>query len=160
MAGLAGSPGSANGTGSSARFSYPSGVAVDGAGNVYVADSGNNMIRKVTPAAVVTTLAGFAGRPGSADGTNTNARFDGPGALAADNSTNIYVSDVGNNTIRKMTPVGVNWVVTTAAGFVGSSGSADGTNSPARCLINLVMWRWTAQAISMSRTRATARSDN
>src|SRR6185369_17532047 len=69
-------PGSADGTGSVARFYYPTGVAVDSAGNVYVADHGNNTIRKVTPAGVVTTLAGLAGFAGSVDGTANDARFN------------------------------------------------------------------------------------
>jgi hypothetical protein len=131
LAGQAGSAGSANGTGSAARFNQPWGVAVDNAGNVYVGDSWNHTIRKVTPAGVVTTLAGSPGSPGSADGTNSNARFNGPNQLAVDSGTNIFVAD-GNNTIRRVTPVGSNWVVTTLAGRAGISGSVDGTNSAAR----------------------------
>jgi len=132
LAGQAGSSGGANGAGPAARFDQPWGVAVDSAGNVYVGDSWNHTIRKVTPAGVVTTLAGLAGIPGSADGTNTNARFNFPSQVAVDSATNIYVADGENHTIRKMTPVGTNWVVTTLAGRAGSSGSADGTNSNAR----------------------------
>ena len=129
LAGLAGSSGSANGTGSAARFYYPFGVAVDSAGNVYVADTGNNTIRKVTPAGVVTTLAGLAGSSGSADGTGSAARFNYPSGVAVDSAGNVYVADTGNNTIRKVTPAGV---VTTLAGLAGSPGSADGTGSAAR----------------------------
>jgi len=132
LAGQAGSFGSANGTGSAARFGYPTGVVVDGAGHVYVADTANNTIRRVTPAGVVTTLAGLAGNSGSTDGTNSNARFRFPTAVAVDGATNVYVTDAFNHTIRKMTPVGANWVVTTLAGLAGSSGSTDGTNSAAR----------------------------
>ena len=87
-------------------FFEPSGVAVDSAGNVYVADTGNNTIRKVTPAGVVTTLAGQPGGYGSSDGTGTNARFNYPYGVAVDSAGNIYVADSQNNTIRKMTPVG------------------------------------------------------
>jgi hypothetical protein len=72
LAGLAGSSGSADGTGSAARFYDPFGVAVDSAGNVYVADTDNNTIRTVTPSGVVTTLAGLAGSPGSTDGTGND----------------------------------------------------------------------------------------
>jgi sugar lactone lactonase YvrE len=139
LAGLPGNQGSADGTGSKARFFYPDGVAVDSSNNVYVADSFNNAIRKVTPAGVVTTLAGLAqfdtnGFPvgGSTDGTNGTARFDGPNGVAVDTNGNIYVADQGNSTIRKLTPVGTNWVVTTLAGLAGSAGSADGTGSVAR----------------------------
>jgi len=132
LAGLAGSSGSANGPGSTARFNEPYGLAVDIVGNVYVADTFNHTIRKMTPAGVVTTLAGSAGHSGNTDGTNASARFNGPNGLVVDSATNIYVADTFNHTIRKMTPVEANWVVTTVAGEAGSSGSADGKNSDAR----------------------------
>ena len=129
MAGLEGHRGSVDGTGGAAQFSYPNGLAVDGAGNVYVADSRNNTIRKITPAGVVNTLAGFAGSAGSADGTGSGARFYNPTDVAADNAGNVYVADTNNHTIRKITPAGE---VNTLAGLAGSSGSADGTGSAAR----------------------------
>ena len=133
IAGAAGAAGSADGTNRAARFDYPTGVALDSAGNLYVADE--YTIRKVTPAGpywVVTTLAGKAGSPGSADGTNSAARFNQPSFLGMDSAGDLYVSDWGNDTIRKVTPVGTNWVVTTVAGLAGSPGSADGTNRAAR----------------------------
>src|SRR6266576_1561903 len=71
-------PGSTDGTGSAARFNSPGGVAVDSAGNTYVADSSNSTIRKITPLGVVTTFAGLAGSTGSANGTGSVARFNGP----------------------------------------------------------------------------------
>ncbi len=129
LAGLAGSSGSADGTGSAARFYWPNGVAVDSAGNVFVADKWNDMIRKVTPAGVVTTLAGLAGSRGSADGTGSATRFNYPSGVAVDSAGNVYVADTVNSTIRKVTPAGL---VTTLAGLAGSSGSADGTGSAAR----------------------------
>src|SRR5262249_44254767 len=82
LAGTAGVSGSADGTGAAARFNVPTGVAADAAGNVYVADAFNDTIRKITPAGVVTTLAGTAGMSGSADGTGTAARFDSPESVA------------------------------------------------------------------------------
>ncbi len=129
LAGLAGSYDFADGTGSAARFYNPFGVAVDSAGNVYVADSRNHMIRKVTPGGVVTTLAGLAGSYGSADGPNSAARFSLPCSVAVDSAGNVYVADAYNHTIRKVTPAGI---VTTLAGLATSPGSADGTGSAAR----------------------------
>src|SRR6266446_2589763 len=129
FAGLATGRGSADGTGSAARFNESEGVAVDGAGNVYVADSNNDTIRKITPAGVVTTLAGRAGQVGSADGTGTNALFNYPTGVAVDGAGNVFVADQGNHTIRQITPAGV---VTTLAGSAGQSGSADGHGSNAR----------------------------
>ncbi len=119
---LAGSGGSgyADGDGASASFAYPSGVAVDASGNVYVADSGNNRIRKITSAGVVTTFAG-AGVRGSADGNGASARFNYPTGVAVDASGNVYVAEVGNHRIRKITSGGM---VTTLAGS-GDPGFAD-----------------------------------
>jgi hypothetical protein len=116
LAGTAGQQGSIDGTGAAARFAYPSGVAMDSAGNVYVADQYNDTIRKITPDGVVTTLAGLAGYTGSADGTGTAARFNHPSGVAVDGAGNVYVADTNNDTIRKVTPGGV---VTTLAGAVG-----------------------------------------
>lgn len=129
LAGLAGSWFATDGTGSAARFNGPSGVAVDPARNVYVADYYNQTIRKITPGGLVATLAGLAGYPGSADGTGSAARFYRPTGVAVDGSGNVYVTDSGNQTVRKVTPAGV---VTTLAGLAGSSGSTDGSGSGAR----------------------------
>jgi streptogramin lyase len=126
-----GGPGSADGTGSAARFNVPFGVSLDSATNIYVADSFNSTIRKVTPAGVVTTLAGLAGVPGSADGTNSAARFNEANGVAVDTNGNVYVADWGNHTIRKVTPVGTNWVVTTLAGKAGHPGLLNGTGTNA-----------------------------
>ena len=130
LAGSAGVPGSADGTGSNARFYFPESVAVDAAGNVYVADTSNHTIRKITPAGAVTTLAGSAGNPGSADGMGSLARFAYPVGVAVDAAGNIYVADAGNNTIRKITPAGD---VTTLAGSAAAGpGNNDGTGVAAR----------------------------
>jgi sugar lactone lactonase YvrE len=128
LAGVPGSAGSADGPGATARFASPSGIAVDGAGNLYVADTGNNTIRKVTPAGVVTTLAGVPGSAGSADGAGAQTRFRGPAGIAADSAGNVYVADSGNNTIRKISPDGM---VNTLAGTAGLRGSYDGTGAAA-----------------------------
>src|SRR5437762_204217 len=129
FAGLAGSTGSANGTGSAARFNGPVAVTIDNIGNIFVADTNNHTIRKITPARVVSTFAGLAGDDGSANGTGSTARFTFPSALAVDSANNIYVADTGNSTIRKITPARV---VSTFAGSAGSIGTADGTGSAAR----------------------------
>ena len=129
LAGLAGTSGSANGTGSAARFNFPAGLAVDIVGNVYVADQYNSTIRKITPGGVVRTLAGLASNPGSTDATGSAARFCNPNGVAVDNAGNLYVADSCNYTIRKITTVGM---VSTLAGMAGSSGSEDGAGNTAR----------------------------
>ena len=129
LAGQPGVPGYADGTGAAALFAYPTGITVGAGGNLYVADMNNEVIRQVTPAGVVTTVAGSHGTLGSADGTGTAASFANPAAIVSDSSGNLYVTDSNNLTIRKITP---GYVVTTLAGSVGISGSQDGTGTAAR----------------------------
>jgi sugar lactone lactonase YvrE len=131
---FAGSPltnGFADGTGAGARFHHPSGVSIDAAGNLYVADTDNDTIRKITTGGAVTTLAGAPGVFGSTDGTNKFARFDAPQSLAVDTWSNLYVADTINSTIRRLTPSGTNWIVTTVGGVAGTFGSADGVGTNA-----------------------------
>jgi NHL repeat len=121
--------GTNNGTGSVARFNYPSGAAVAGNGTVYVADYRNFVVRKISPAGVVTNLAGMAGVAGTNNGTGTAARFNGPVGVAVDGSNYLYVADYQNHAIRKITPAGV---VTTLAGHLGTSGTNNGTGTAAQ----------------------------
>ncbi|HEY9284294.1 MAG TPA: hypothetical protein VIP46_12640, partial [Pyrinomonadaceae bacterium] len=110
-----------------ARFHDPFGVAVDGRGNVFVADAGaSNRVRKVTPEGAVSTLAG--GAEGFADGAGAAASFNTPSAIAVDQDGNIYAADTGNNRIRKVTPEGA---VSTLAGD-GARGYRDGPAASAR----------------------------
>jgi len=100
-----GQPGKSDGAGGAASFNSPFGIAVDAAGNVYVADSGNNLIRMITPGGVVTTIAG-SGSKGAKDGAGRAASFNTPSGIAVDKSGNIYVADENNNLIRKISPGG------------------------------------------------------
>ena len=129
LAGYSAVVGANDNTGSLAGFRGPSGVVADSSGNLFIADTGNHTIRKVTPAGVVTTFAGLAGTAGSTNATGTSARFNSPNGLAIDSSNNIYVADTGNHTIRKVTSGGV---VTTVAGLAGISGSTNATGTSAR----------------------------
>jgi len=130
LAGQTGQAGNIDGIGRSARFADPQGVAVDAAGNVYVADSANCSIRKITPAGVVTTFAGSTtGEAGSTDGVGTTARFDHPLGVAVDRNGTVYVADSSNCTIRKITPTGQ---VSTLAGLARSSADIDGPGASAR----------------------------
>ena len=97
--------GLADGPGGSARFNNPGDVAVDGTGTLYVADAGNHRIRKITPAGVVTTLAGADSR-GFADGPGASARFNGPTSITVDGANNLYVADADNYRIRKIMTTG------------------------------------------------------
>jgi sugar lactone lactonase YvrE len=131
LAGLAGSPGYGDLTGSAARFRTPRGLVVDRtAGLIYVAEAGNATIRKITTAGVVTTVAGVARFFGSADGAAIGtAHFLTLSGLAIDGAGNIYAADANSNNIRLLTPGGV---VSTFAGFAGGTGNVDGFGSAAR----------------------------
>lgn len=120
-----GSQGDLDGTGTEAKFNYPYGVATDAAGNVYVADTHNHKVKKITPAGVVSTVAGSTG--GHVDATGANAKFYYLTGLTVDANGNIYVADKDNHKIRKVTPSGE---VTTLAG--STSGFADATGSAAQ----------------------------
>ena len=113
-----------------ARFSGPTAIISDGAGNLYVADTANSTIRKIVVATgAVTTFAG-AGSPGSADGTGAAARFSYPYGIASDGAGNLYVADTGNSTVRKIALS--TGAVTTVVGKAGQTGSTDGIGAAAR----------------------------
>jgi sugar lactone lactonase YvrE len=115
--GSPGQMGDADGVGTVARLDMPVGIAIDAAGTVYVSDAATHTIRKITAGAVVTTLAGKSSSPGLADGLNREARFKRPYGLAIGADGNLYVADIGNSAVRRVTPQG--GVVSTVAGGNG-----------------------------------------
>ncbi len=121
------SDGYTDGIGTAAKFYSPLGLAVDSSDNIYVADSYNNRIRKISSAGVVTTIAG-SGSIGSTDGSGTAASFYYPGGISVSNSGDIFVADSANRTIRKISSAGI---ITTLAGSAGGIGSTDETGSMA-----------------------------
>jgi streptogramin lyase len=129
FAGKFGEIGSRDGQGEEARFAGPRGIAIDSAGNLYVADEINANIRQITPDGMVTTLAGAAGKPGVNDGAGAEVQFATPRGLAVDAKGNVYVADTNSHTIRKITPTGI---VSTFAGRAGEPGGNDGPAVAAR----------------------------
>lgn len=135
FAGKAGSVGYADGAGPEAQFNYPRGIAIDPSGNLFVADSGNHVVRKIAPDGTVTTYAGRVPQTaydtctGSTDGDPWSARFNRPGSVAADAAGNAYIADTKNHTVRK---IDTNGTVTTLAGVTGTPGYIDGPASSAR----------------------------
>ncbi len=124
FAGTSGISGSTDATGTSAKFNLPGAITIDSNDNLYVVDYGNHTIRKITNAGVVTTLAGTAGVSGYLDGTGAVVRFNYPQGISVDRFDDLYVSDTGNNVVRKVTSAGV---ATTVVGSYGSTGVTLGT---------------------------------
>jgi TonB-dependent receptor len=129
FAGSAGQAGHLDGAAGNARFNAPYAIASDTAGNLYVADSLNHAIRKITPAGLVSTLAGTPGVSGAADGPAATASFNTPRGIAAYRDGSVYVADTLNHTIREITPAGE---VRTLAGRVATTGTDDGAGTLAR----------------------------
>jgi len=128
FAGVAGVIGARDGTGQAALFFQPAGLVLDPSGNLFVADYYNALIRKITPAGVVTTVAGQTPHLGHTDGSAAQATFCVPFGVVADAAGNLYVTDIFNYVIRKITPAGS---VTTLAGIPGTPGFANGPGQSA-----------------------------
>jgi len=125
LAGVAGQPGHADGAGGAARFRSPGGLAMDRAENLYVTDA--SAVRRVTPAGVVSTLAGSPTEAGNKDGAAADARFSNLGGVAVDETGAVYVADTGNHCVRRIAA----GTVSTVAGLCGVAGAADGSVSAA-----------------------------
>ena len=144
--------GFADGVGALAQFDSPEGLGVDKEGNIFVADSGNHRIRRITPEGVTSTFAG-SGEEGFADGAGAAAQFNYPTGVAADSDGNIFVADRDNHRIRRITPDGV---TSTFAGS-GEEGFADGVGLPPSSIAQTA-WLPIATAASSSRTAKTIAS--
>jgi sugar lactone lactonase YvrE len=132
VAGVGGSAGSNDGTGTAARLNQPIGIVVDGTGNIYVTEFTNHTIRRIdAQSKYVSTVAGVAGISGANDGTGTAARFNEPIAVAVDGSGNIYVVEYGNHIIRRIDAQS-KYVSTLAGAGSSNPGSADGTGTAAK----------------------------
>ena len=129
VAGSAGQPGALDAAGTLARFNAPYGLALDGSGGVYIADTQNHTIRFMAANGVVSTLAGSAGLSGSTDANGSSARFDQPNGLALASNGTLYVADYGNSCLRA---IATNGQVSTLAGLAGTPAYVDGTGSAAR----------------------------
>jgi sugar lactone lactonase YvrE len=132
VAGTATTAGANDGPATTARFNGPTGVAIDASGNVFVADTENDLIRRIGTDGVVTTVAGVAGAAGFADGVGSVARFDHPTALAFDALGNLYVADTGNHAIRRIAPSHLvsTLIGTGAPGHKSGAGTAAMLNAP------------------------------
>lgn len=146
---IGGSDGYSNGVGAAAQFSNPTGIDIDSNNNVYIVDTVNHVIRKMTPnysgidfesyseGYIFSTLAGphaynskaINNKKGCIDGARSTARFNSPRGICVDSDDNIYVADSGNHVIRKITPYGL---ALTIAGLSGTTGNTDGVGSAAR----------------------------
>jgi sugar lactone lactonase YvrE len=129
LAGRANKAGATDGPAEEARFNQPVDATVDAHGTLYVADSGNNTIRSITPAGVVSTYAGKAGAPGFVDGPRSVARFWHPEGIVVSKTGIVYVADTRNHVIRAIDQYGI---VTTLAGSAGKRGHSDGSGTDAR----------------------------
>ena len=129
VAGQLGGEGNLDGTGTGARFVYPGGITVDASGTIYLTDSAENTVRKISQSGVVTTIAGHAGVHGTVDATGTAALFYEPWGVAVDGSENVYVADTINYTLRMIAP---NGSVTTLAGAPALMGTSDGVGTQAQ----------------------------
>jgi sugar lactone lactonase YvrE len=132
VAGTADTAGANDGPAITARFDGPTGVAVDATGNIFVADTQNDLIRRIGTDGVVTTVAGAPGAAGFADGVGSVARFDHPTALAFDSLGNLYVADTGNHAIRRIAPSHLvsTMIGTGAPGHKNGAGTAAMLSSP------------------------------
>ena len=153
FAGTAGIPGATDGAGTNAQFNLPHSIALDRNGNLFVADTFNQAIRKVTPDGVVTTIAGTLGNKGYINGVGTAEapQFNSPNGVAAATNGDVYVADTVNDIIRLITPGGV---VTIMAGQPGVKGSSNGPASTAT-LARRSGWPSRRRARSMWPIRAT-----